>query len=113
ALLAAFDLALDELERTGARRPSGLRPLLLRLRRRGRRRRGFRGALPVVGPAARIRDEGRALDREQAARDRVEERPVMRDAQDRAREGLERGLERLAAREVEMVRRLVGDGEVR
>ena len=37
----------------------------------------------------------------------------MRDEQDRPREGLERSFERLAALEVEMVRRLVDNEEVR
>ena len=46
-------------------------------------------------------------------RDRVEQRAVVRDEQHRAGERLERGLERLAALEVEMVRRLVEDEEVR
>ncbi len=46
-------------------------------------------------------------------RDRVEHGPVVRDEQHRAREGLECGLERLAALEVEVVRRLVEHEEVR
>ena len=45
--------------------------------------------------------------------DRVEHGPVVRDEQHRAGEGLERGLERLAALQVEMVRRLVEHQEVR
>ena len=47
------------------------------------------------------------------ARHRVEQRAVVRDEQHRARERLERRLERLAALDVEVVRRLVEDEEVR
>ena len=46
-------------------------------------------------------------------RDRVEQRAVVRDEQHRAGERVERRLERLAALEVEVVRRLVEDEEVR
>ena len=53
------------------------------------------------------------LDRERALRHRVEQRAVVRDEQDGAGERLQRGLERLAALEVEMVRRLVEHEEVR
>ena len=53
------------------------------------------------------------LDRERPLGDRVEQRAVVGDEQHRAGERLERGLERLAALEVEVVRRLVEDEEVR
>ena len=53
------------------------------------------------------------LDRERAMGDGVEQRAVVRDEQHGAGEGLERGLERLAALEVEVVRRLVEHEEVR
>ena len=47
------------------------------------------------------------------SRDRVQERTVVRDEEDGPRERVERRLERLAALEVEVVRRLVEDEEVR
>ena len=53
------------------------------------------------------------LDRERALGDRVEERAVVRHEQDGAGKRLERRLERLAALEVEVVRRLVEHQEVR
>ena len=67
----------------------------------------------VVGPAAVVRAHGAVLDRERSARDGVEHRTVVGDEQHRSRERLERLLERLAALEVEVVRRLVEDEEVR
>ena len=53
------------------------------------------------------------LDRDRALGDRVEQGAVVGDEQDRAGERLERGLERLTALEVEVVRRLVEHEEVR
>ena len=53
------------------------------------------------------------LDRDRPLGDGVEQRPVVGDEQDRARERLERRLERLAALEVEVVRRLVEHEQVR
>ena len=53
------------------------------------------------------------LDRDRALGDRVEQRAVVGDEQDRAGKRLERRLERLAALEVEMVRRLVEHEQVR
>ena len=53
------------------------------------------------------------LDRKHAARYRVEERPVVGDEEHRAGEGAESRLERLAALEIEVVRRLVEDEQVR
>ena len=96
-------------------------------RLRGRRLRGAfghgRGLTPghgsfgreagVIGPAAVVRAQRAVLDRERSARDGVEHRPVVRDEQHRAGERLERLLERLAALEVEVVRRLVEHEEVR
>ena len=65
-----------------------------------------------IGPAAVVRAQPAILDRDDAVRDRVEHRPVVRHEQDRARERLERGLQRLTALEVEMVRRLVEHEQV-
>ena len=69
--------------------------------------------LDQVGPAALVGVEGVLLDRDGALGDGVEEGTVVGDEQDRAGERLERRLERLAALEVEMVRRLVEHEEVR
>src|SRR5207244_6451425 len=52
-------------------------------------------------------------DRQRPLRDRVEESSVVRDKEHRSGERFERSFERLAALEVEMVRRLVDDEEVR
>ena len=68
--------------------------------------------LDEVGPAALVGVERMILDRDRPLGDRVEERAVMGDEEHRAGERLERRLERLAALEVEMVRRLVEDEEV-
>ena len=52
------------------------------------------------------------LDRDRARADRVEQRAVVGDEQQRALEGLQRVLERLARLEVEVVGRLVEDQDV-
>src|SRR6185312_4510710 len=110
-LLAARDLALDEFERAGAVVLFlSLPAFRLRFRRWGR----FElGPALVVGPAARVRDELGAFDREQPPGDGIEQGPVVRDEQHGAGERLERRLERLAALEIEVVGRLVEDEEVR
>ena len=66
----------------------------------------------VLGPAADVGVQRPVLDRDRARADRVEQRAVVGDEQQRAREGLQRRLERLAALEVEVVRRLVEDEHV-
>ena len=101
--------------RDGCRRFGGGRSQLARLLRRLGRR------APLARLAARTRSaqppsyERRRpiLDGDDAVGDGVEQRAVVRDEQHRAGERLERGLERLAALEVEVVRRLVEDEEVR
>ena len=67
----------------------------------------------VLGPAADVGVQRPVLDRDRARADRVEQRAVVGDQQQRAGERLQRGLERLAALEVEVVRRLVEDQHVR
>ena len=96
----------------------GPRPLRLRLLLRCAARappapRRLRAPLRVVGPAALVGVHRLLLDRQRPLGDRVEQRAVVGDEQHRAREGVERGLERLAALEVEVVRRLVEHEEVR
>ena len=89
---------------------SGLR---LRLPGRGLWRRRIPHA--HAGRPSRRRRSAARGPRSRAIRvgDRVEQRAVVRDEQHRARERVERRLERLAALEVEMVRRLVEHEEVR
>ncbi len=104
---ARSDAASARLRRLRLRR-------LLRLRRRRPRARGALLAPPQhLGPAAVVGVQLAVLDRERPLGDRVEQRAVVRDEQHGARERLERRLERLAALEVEMVRRLVEHEEVR
>src|SRR3954451_25233720 len=67
----------------------------------------------VLRPAAEIRVQPVVLDRDRARADRVEQRAVVRDEQQRALERAQRILERLARLEVEVVRRLVEDEHVR
>ena len=67
----------------------------------------------VVGPAAVVGAQAAVLDRDDPLGDGIEHCAVVRDEQDRAGKRLERRLERLAAFEVEVVRRLVEDEEVR
>ena len=69
--------------------------------------------LDEVGPAAVVGAQGVTLDRDRPLGHRVEERTVVGDEQHRAGERLERRLERLAALEVEVVRRLVEHEQVR
>src|SRR5204862_4213064 len=66
-----------------------------------------------LGPAAVVCAQLPVLDRQCAFGDRVEERTVVGDEQHGAGERVKRRLERLAALEIEMVRRLVEDEEVR
>ena len=86
-----------------------------RRRRRGRRQ-AHRLALlahaRVLRPAADVGAQRVVLDGDGARADRVEQRAVVGDEQQRAREGLQRVLERLAGLEVEVVRRLVEDQHV-
>ena len=67
----------------------------------------------VLRPAAVVRVEAEALDCDRSLGDGVEEGAIVRDEQDRSRECFEGRLERFAALEVEVVRRLVDDEEVR
>ena len=66
----------------------------------------------VLGPAADVGVQRLVLDRDRARADGVEQRAVVGDQQQRARERLQRRLERLAALEVEVVGRLVEDQHV-
>ena len=79
----------------------------------GRARAALLAAAQHLGPAAVVGVQLAVLDRERALGDRVEQRAVVRDEQHRAGKRVERRLERLAALEVEMVRRLVEHEEVR
>ena len=66
-----------------------------------------------IRPAAVGRAKAEVLDRDDPIRHRVEHGAVVRDEEHGAGKGLERRLERLAALEVEMVRRLVEHEQVR
>ncbi len=119
-LLERRDPRLDLLELGRACLPCRPRGLALRLpsapvwRGVGRwRSRLLRPRLHEIGPAAVVGAQRPPLDRDRALGDGVEQRAVVRDEQDRAGERLERRLERLAALEVEVVRRLVEHEEVR
>src|SRR4029453_19451918 len=72
----------------------------------------LRARLLVVGPTSVVGVDHPLLDRRGPLRDRVEQGAVVRDEEDRSREGLERFLERLPARAVEVVRGLVENEEV-
>ena len=76
-------------------------------------RRSFVAHPHVLGPAAGIAAQRALLDRDRARADRVEQRAVVGDEQDRAGERAQRVLERLAALDVEVVRGLVEDQHVR
>ena len=111
-LLQLAGATLLVLRRAG--RPSGLRPGRRRLGALGRPL-GVRALLAhahVLGPAADVGVQRLVLDRDGARADRVEQRAVVRDQQQRAGERLQRRLERLAALEVEVVGRLVEDQHV-
>ena len=73
----------------------------------------FLPAAYVLGPAAVVGVDARLFDRERAAGYGVQQRSVVRDKQESAGESVERLLERFAALEVEMIRRLVEDEEIR
>ena len=114
-LLLAPDVGLEHLQRG---RPAGFggagfaffapwRRLAPRPRATSSRRRISSAQPPSYGRRPAV------LDRERPVGDGVEQRAVVGDEQHGAGEGLERGLQRLAALEVEMVRRLVEDEEVR
>ena len=79
-----------------------------------RLRRGVElGAPPdVIGPAAVVRAQPAVFDGQRALGHGIQQGAVVGDEQDRSGKGLERGLERLAALEVEVVRGLVEDEEV-
>ena len=87
--------------------------------RRGRRGRREAGGLAllaqagVLGPAADVGAQRVVLDGDGARADGVEQRAVVGHEQQRALEGAQRVLERLAGLEVEVVRRLVEDEDVR
>ena len=66
----------------------------------------------VLGPAARVAAQLAVLADEGAAADRLQQRPVVGDEQDRTLELGQRVLERLAALDVEMVGGLVEDEDV-
>ena len=110
---------LDALELGRRLRVAGRRSRRLRARSgsalgSGSATRWLRASLAhQVGPAAVVRAERAVLDRDDPVGHGVEQRAVVRDEEHRPRERLERGLERLAALEVEVVRRLVEDEEVR
>src|SRR4051794_18322886 len=109
------DLRLDPLELGRPLRPR-LRlafALHLGLGRCDRRSEALFAATEHLGPAALVAVELLVLDRKRALGDRIEERAVVRDEKHRARERVERRLERLAALEVEVVGRLVEHKEVR
>ena len=98
----------------GCRLRPRLRLAHLRLRLGlGRGGRLLVAAADVLGPAAVVAANRPVLERERPLGDGVDERAVVRDEQDRPGERLERGFERLARLEVEVVRRLVEHEEVR
>src|SRR5204862_426095 len=66
-----------------------------------------------LGPAAVVAAQLPILDRQRPLGDRVEKRAIVGDEQHRAGERVERRLESFAALEVEVVRGLVEDEEVR
>ena len=84
----------------------------------GRRRRGrwglgaLRPDAHVFGPAADVAVQIPILERDRAGADRVQQRPVVRDEQERAGECAQRRLQRLATLQVEMVGGLVEDQHV-
>ena len=112
-LLLRVDLRFEGLELAWSatrRLRRRLRPLsLLRRRRLG----GLLAAARVLRPPPVVGVHGPFLDREQAVGDRIQQRPVVRDKQHGSGKRVERLLQRLAAFEVEVVRGLVEDQEVR
>ena len=76
----------------------------------GREARVARG--DVLGPAAVVGADRPVLERERPVGDPIQQRSVVGHEQHRARERVERCLERLAALEVEVVRRLVEQEQV-
>ena len=66
-----------------------------------------------IRPAAVGRAKAEVFPRYDVVRHGVEDSPVVRDEKDGSRKRLERRLERLAALEVEVIRRLVEHEEVR
>src|SRR5207244_1983233 len=75
-------------------------------------RRALIAAAEHLRPAAVVGVQLAVLDRKRPLGDRVEQRTVVRDEQHRSGKRVERRLERFAAVEVEMVRRLVEHEEV-
>ena len=111
AICPSRQLELGRCAPRGSRLRDARRPL--RPRRLGLDRRACRVPLALqVGPAAVVRAQRAVLERDDAVGHGVQERAVVGDEEDRPRERLERGLERLARLDVEMVRRLVEDEEV-
>ena len=112
ARLPLLVLRAAALGRPGRRRRGGrlarLRPLGLALELRA-----LLAHAHVLGPAADVGVQRAVLHGDRARADRVEQRAVVGDQQQRAGERLQRGLERLAALEVEVVGRLVEDQHVR
>ena len=107
----ALELGRRALRRPRPRRHGALLGLAVGLRLFDRR-----GRAPLalhVGPAAVVRAQRAVLERDDPVGHGVEERAVVRDEEHGSRERLERGLERLARLDVEVVRRLVEDEEVR
>ena len=74
--------------------------------------RAFLAHADVLGPAADVGVQRLVLDGDGARADGVQQRAVVGDQQQRALEGLQRVLERLAALDVEVVGRLVEDQDV-
>ena len=66
-----------------------------------------------VGPAPVVGAQALVLDRDEPVGNSVQHGPVVRDEQQRAGERLQRRLQRLAALQVEVVRRLVEDEQIR
>ena len=85
-----------------------------RTRQRWRRRRRLgRARLEQIVVVARAQDDAALLDARRVCRDGVDQRTIVRHEQDRALERVEGILERLAALDVEVVRRLVEHEQVR
>ena len=89
----------------------GLRPIRMRI---GLALESMLVANPhVLRPSPEIAVQRALLDGHRARADRVEQCAIVRDEQHGARERAQRVLERLATLDVEMVRRLVEDEEIR
>ena len=109
-----LDAAFDLLERARAARPAigGRLRLLLLDWPLGRSRLSLLALAEVVGPPAVVDADRPLLDGGGPVCDRIEERTIVGDEEDRPRESFQGFLEGLAAFQVEVVRRLVEDKEV-